>query len=720
MVTGKKPNLSDLREWGSVVWVHDDSGSKLDGHAKEGRWVGFDEQSKGSRVYWPEKHTVTVEHSVTFTGPVVVDGLEGEKLTEPEHLVKLPSPTPISETPTDSDEQTPASVNNPNTEPAAESRPESRPQRVRKPTQYVLDVLRGRGTATGLAARPVMPPGLQYVEPSLNVDKEQRVEGEDREEDAAEVVMVVDVTDAEALEPKSLAEAKRRPDWVEWERGIHEELKTLEEAGTWRLENPPADANIVGSKWVFRVKKDAAGRIVRHKARLVAQGFSQIEGVDYFDTYAPVAKLASFRTILAIAARLDLELHQVDIKGAYLNGELTGEEVIYMRQPPGFPYPNSSGKVLRLQKTIYGLKQSGRRWYQKLTEIFEKYLGLTQCSVDQAVFYRRNGKLIVVIAVHVDDCTIAASTKALVREVKSTLNKHVEVTDLGEVHWLLGIEVTRDREARTISLSQQAYIESIIHRFGFDELKPVSTPMEPYLKLSASQSSVTAQDFAAMRDIPYRESVGSLMYALLVTRPDITFAVGRLSKFLEKPGQAHWEASRCVFRYLKGTLDWKLTYGEREEPLTGWVDADGSQEEDRRAITGYAFLIDGGAVSWNSKQQELIVLSTTEGKYVATTHAAKEALWLRSLISEVFGDNLDSTTLFSDNQSAIALSKDHQYHARTKHIDIRYHFIRWVIENGSIRLIYCPTDDMLADTLTKSLPSVKAKHFASELGLRVA
>jgi hypothetical protein len=142
MVTGKKPNLSDLREWGSVVWVHDDSGTKLDGHAKEGRWVGFDEQSKGSRVYWLEKHTVTVERSVTFTGPVVVDGLEGEKMTEPEHLVKLPSPTPISETPTDSDEQTPASVNNPNTEPAVESRPESRPQRVRKPTQYVLDVLR--------------------------------------------------------------------------------------------------------------------------------------------------------------------------------------------------------------------------------------------------------------------------------------------------------------------------------------------------------------------------------------------------------------------------------------------------------------------------------------------------------------------------------------------------------------------------------------------------
>jgi len=714
LVTGKKPNLSELREWGCPIWVHDSTGSKLDGRAKEGRWVGFDEQSKGSRVYWPEKHTVTVERSVVFTSPsVVVDGLEGEDLTEPEHSVKLPSPTSQSESPTHDDDPKPVPV------PDIPAVVPSRPQRSRKPTQYIRDVLEGRGSATGYASRPAIPVGIRVPSVSEGVAEEE-IEGENGDENAAELVMVVDVTDAEALEPRSLAEAKRSPDWPEWERAIREELTTLEEAKTWRLEAPPADANIVGSKWVFRVKKDAAGHVARRKARLVAQGFSQVEGVDYFDTYAPVAKLASFRTILALAARLDLELHQIDIKGAYLNGELTNDEVIFMRQPPGFPYPNSSGKVLHLQKTIYGLKQSGRRWYQKFTEICEKYLRLTRCSVDQAVFYRREGKLIIIIAVHVDDCTIAASNKALIREVKTTLNAHVEVSDLGEVHWLLGIEVKRDREARTISLSQSAYIKSILRRFNFDELKPVSTPMEPYLKLSASQSPTTAEEFAAMRDIPYRESIGSLMYASLGTRPDITYAVARLSKFLENPGSAHWQASMRVFRYLKGTVDWWLTYGDREEKLTGWVDADGSQEEDRRAITGYAFLIDGGAVSWNSKQQELIVLSTTEGEYVAATHAAKEALWLRSLISEVFGNIFDATTLFSDNQSAIALSKDHQYHARTKHIDIRYHFIRWVIENGSIRLIYCPTEDMLADTLTKPLPSIKAKHFASELGLRVA
>jgi len=237
------------------------------------------------------------------------------------------------------------------------------------------------------------------------------------------------------------------------------------------------------------------------------------------------------------------------------------------------------------------------------------------------------------------------------------------------------------------------------------------------IKLSADQSPKTPKDVAAMRNIPYRQAIGSLMYASLGTRPDITFAVTRLSKFLQNPGPAHWEAVQNVFRYLKGTHAHWLVFGEREGILAGWVDADGSQEEDRHAITGYAFLIDGGAVSWNSKQQEIIVLSTTEGEYVATTQAAKEALWLRSFTGEVFGLELAPTTLFSDNKSAIALAKDHQYHARTKHIDICFHFIRWIIENGSIRLIFCPTEDMLADTLTKPLPSAKAKHFASKLGL---
>lgn len=220
-----------------------------------------------------------------------------------------------------------------------------------------------------------------------------------------------------------------------------------------------------------------------------------------------------------------------------------------------------------------------------------------------------------------------------------------------------------------------------------------------------------------MRNVPYHEAVGSLMYAALGTRPDIAYAVQTVSRFTSKPGLDHWEAVKRIFRYLKGTRELWLAYGGNEKDLLGYADADGSMAEDRHAISGYAFILHGGAVSWSAKRQEIVSLSTTESEYVAATNAAKEALWLRSLLSQLFATDFEPTTLFSDNQSAIALTKDHQYHARTKHIDIRFHFIRWIVENGSLRLVYCPTNDMVADVLTKALPSPKVKHFAKELGL---
>ena len=226
-----------------------------------------------------------------------------------------------------------------------------------------------------------------------------------------------------------------------------------------------------------------------------------------------------------------------------------------------------------------------------------------------------------------------------------------------------------------------------------------------------------------MKNVPYREAVGSLMYASMGTRPDITFAVSTVAQFLENPGAAHWEAVKHIFRYLKGTRDMKLTYGDEEKDLQGFVDADGASQDHRRAISGYVFMVDGGAVSWSSKKQEIVTLSTTEAEYVAATHAAKEAVWLRRLFGELFppAETINKpTTLHSDNKSAIALATGGQFHARTKHIDIRYHFIRYMIKAESIWLIYCPTDKQTADTLTKALPSTKAKHFAHAMGLRSA
>ena len=728
---GKKPDLGEVREWGEKVWVRLEEGNKLGGRVREGRWMGVAEDSKGIRVYWPDKKTVTTERNIYYdkTGSSV-SRLEGEewdgfvetktdKPNIPLSQNKPLSPSASTETPkSDAPDHNndPSPIENPSESEDSPSEAEVRPKRARKPAQRVRDLLSGKGFASNLPKGPKIAAGIQSPTPDAPENHtEVALEGEDVDF-YDEYTLAAEISEAEALEPQTLKEAKLRPDWLLWEKAINEELATLKAAETWKLVDAPDNANIVGSKWVFRAKKDAAGHVVRYKARLVAQGFSQVPGVDYFDTFAPVARLASIRAVLAIAAVEDLEIHQIDIKGAYLNGILTSEENIYMRQPPGYSSPENPNKVCRLQKTLYGLKQSGRRWYQRLVEIMTK-LGFLRCEVDQAVFYRRKGPMLMIVLVHVDDCTIVGTSRDLIAKFKSEITKHVEITDLGEIHWILGIEICRNRERHTIHLCQRSYIDSSLRRYGFEDIKPVSLPMDTSIKLTSAQSPSTTEEIAQMKNIPYHEAVGTLMYASLGTRPDITYAVQTVSRFSKNPGNAHWEAVKKIFRYLKGTKDLWLSYGGQQKDLVGYADADGNMAEDRHAISGYAFLLHGGAISWSTKRQEIISLSTTESEYIAATYASKEALWLRSLITQLFDTSLTATTLFSDNQSAIALTKDHQYHARTKHIDIRFHFIRWIVENGSLRLIYCPTGEMVADTLTKALPSPKVKHFARELGL---
>jgi hypothetical protein len=522
------------------------------------------------------------------------------------------------------------------------------------------------------------------------------------------LVMLAAMSNACGLEPQSLNEAMKSPDWPRWKEAMDEELGALEAHKTWDIVDKPRNTNIVGCRWTFVMKKDAAGNIVRYKACLVAQGFSQVEGVDFFDTYAPVAKMATIQSVLALAARYNHEIHQVDIKNAFLNRKFEDNEIIHMKLPPGIEITKDGGKVLKLLKPLYGLHQSIRHWYSHLWRILREGLQMKRCEVGQAVFYGREEGGIIVIVAHIDDLTIITSSMELMREVKEALKKALKISDMGEIHWILGFSVERNRDERTLSLSQTAYIKSILEKFSFENLRPYAVPMDPNLKLSNDDSPKTAQEFGVMRGKPYREVVGSAQYASCRMRLDITYVINTLSRYLEKPGPAHWNTVKHLFGYLSGMADWKLTYGRVEKDLEGYANADGSMHKDRKAISGYAFMIDGSTVSWCTKRQEIISLSTTEVEYVAATHTTKEALWLTSLLGELYGDFKGPVTLYSDNQSAIALTKDHQYHARTKHINIHFHFIRWVIEQGKMKLVYCPTNDMLADTFTKALPSVKA------------
>ncbi len=498
---GRKPCLKGLREWGEKVWVRTEGGDKLGDRVKEGRWMGFDEQSKGFRIYWPDKRCVSVERNVYYDNTASpTSRLEGESLDGTE--TKADS----TKAPAVPFEAVLAPVESLSVDPEPISEPEAPTKRIRKPSQHIQDILNGTGTNSAKPADPVIAMGVQL--PSV-LEGEGTAEWMMAADFIEEYALATEMSEAEALEPKSLSEAKDRPDWPLWERAIHEELQTLKDAGTWELVEPPKDANIVGSKWVFRAKKDAAGNVVRYKARLVAQGFSQVPGIDYFDTFAPVAKLASICAVLSMSAIHDLELHQVDVKGVYLNGELTKKENIFMKQPPGFHAPGSKSLICHLLKTLYGLKQSGRRWYQKLVEILVRKMGLICCDVDQAVFFRRDGEKLIIVLVHVDDCTIAASSLAMVHEFKRKMSSYVEISDLGKLHWLLGIEIKRNHEEHTIHLSQRSYIVSILQRYNFDELRPLSTPMDPNVRLSTSQSPSTTAEIAQMHHIPYHEAVGS-------------------------------------------------------------------------------------------------------------------------------------------------------------------------------------------------------------------
>ena len=515
-------------------------------------------------------------------------------------------------------------------------------------------------------------------------------------------------------DPKTLAQARSRPDWPKWQQAMDRELSTLENAETWDTVPRPLGKNIVGSKWVFRIKRNADGSVEKHKARLVARGFTQKFGVDYFDTFSPVARLASFRMILAVGARNDWDIDTFDFIGAYLNGELDEDEDIYMQAPPG--YENQGEFVKHLKKALYGLKQAGRKWYETLSRALID-LGFRISHADPGVFYAHDDEHTTILAVHVDDCLITGSSPHVISEYKRKLNERYPLTDLGPVHWLLGIKVTRNRDARTISLSQTSYIDAILKRFSLSDAKPVATPIVPGAYYTKADAPSDATASAHMNKIPYREAVGSLMYASIATRPDITYAISTLSQFLENPGEVHWEAVKRIFRYLAGTKHHALTYGNELHGLIGYTDADGASQEHRHAISGYVFLLDGAAISWASRKQEIITLSTAEAEYVAATHAAKECIWLKRLAEPLFGSARHCTTLYCDNQAALRLATDDNYHARTKHIDIRYHFIRQTISDKQIDIKYCPTEEMTADILTKALPKFKVAIHSQTLGI---
>lgn len=537
----------------------------------------------------------------------------------------------------------------------------------------------GEGTHDGRGGDPIIPRGMQRVEEERGDGDTRGASGEGLEsrlgleEELTAYAMFVGMSEVEGLEPSTIEDAKMRPDWTRWEDAIGTELKSLDEAHTWDIVPWPKNTNIVSCKWVFKIKRNAAGEIDKYKAQLVARGFTQVYGVDYYETYAPVARLASLRLILAVAAHQDRDIDIFDFHSAFLNGQLDADEEIYMELPPG---ANLGGKdeVAKLRVALYGSKQGTLKWYKCLCAELTK-LGFTCMESDWGVFVAHIGQDILILAAHVDDCTVMGSSSELIHTFKQEIGLRFKITDLGPISWLLGMKVVCDRKAQTITLSQELFVKTILAKYNFTKAKPAAVPMDPTVQYSRDQSPTNTEQSAQMKRVPFWSALGSLMYLAVGTRPDIAFAVSMLAQFSENPGWAHWEGVKQVYHYLLGTRKLGLTYGTSRGRLVGYTDADGVSQEHRRAITGFAFLVDGGAILWGSRKQELVTLSMAESEFIVATHAAKETQWLRHFIGEVFRPLENPTTLYSDNQSAITLTKDGSYHACTKHIDIRYHYI---------------------------------------------
>lgn len=503
-------------------------------------------------------------------------------------------------------------------------------------------------------------------------------------------------------EPLNFEEAMNSVHKKQWLEAMEAEMRSMKELDVWDLVKPDPARKAIGCRWVYKVKTKENGAIDKFRARLVLKGYSQRKGIDYTELFAPVARLDSVRLLMSIAVEEQLVTHSFDVRTAFLHAPLS--EFIQMEQAPGFE--DGTGRVCRLKKALYGLKQAPRAFHQRFKEILLG-LNLTQCDSDPCVFQRKDTQRLI-IAVYVDDGLILASTSKLVTETLNQLKQKLEITSQ-PLNYFLGIQFKAMPDGG-IFMYQQKYIEEVVKRFGMENAKPVATPMD-----NAIYSNEL--DKEPRQEYPFRELVGSLSYIAISTRFDIAFAVGYLSRYLDKYTSKHWIAGLRVVRYLLGTSSMGLHFRQKADyDIQAFSDSDfASDTETRRSTSGEIFKRCHAAVTWGSNRQTIVTLSSCEAELLASCSAAKTALWLKQFLHEL---GYEVTPVIGiDNQSTIRLIENSQFHKRTKHIEVKYHFCREKVEQGKIKVKYVPTELNEADILTKPLAKPTFQRLRSLSGL---
>lgn len=665
LIFNKKPAIQYLKVFGSTVYTHvpKKKRKKLDHKSKKGIFIGYSDEVKGYKVYFPETGKMSFHRNVIFRE----DSLD--KKEEPDIVIK------------ESEDHEEDLVN----------------KNFGKENEAENETIEAEVEET------VPAQSLELEEDGKRKLRDRsKIKPPKRLDDYAAMAMI---SKAEEDEPITIEEATQSK---EWKMAMNQELKSIQKHNVWKLVNLPPGKVPLKCKWVFRIKKDSEGNIQRYKARLVTCGYSQKYGIDYNETFSPVAKFDSIRSILSIAAMKKMKLSQFDITTAFLYADL--EEDIYMEQPPG--YNDGSGRVCKLKKSLYGLKQSPRQWNQRFTNFLAKHK-LKATDADNCIFVNPDKNLY--LAIYVDDGLIAAQKEDDMKRLINELQKEFEIT-IGPPTCYLGMEIQRRKDG-SIFICQRRYTGEILKKFNMEEAIPVSTPIETDSKGLSNSMNPGAKDIS--REVPFREAIGSLRYLVTGTRPDLCFAVNQVSQYMEKPKVHHWQAVKRIFKYLKRTINYGILYSSKVGKLQGYSDSDYANcLNTRKSITGYVFLNGSGAITWASRKQPIVTLSSMEAEYVAASSAAQEAVWLKRLFMELTGDDV-TIPLYVDNASTRRFIENPEAHQRTKHIDVRYHFIRERQLDGTIKTEAIGTSSQLADIFTKGLPRNKFEKLRQDLGIQI-
>lgn len=685
---GSKPKVDHLRLFGSRAYIHvpKQNRRKLDAKSVECVFVGYDENVKGYRMWNADDRRIEISRDVRFIDDDYTEVVCIEKAPQEEKAVEKAEETERND---DNESEQSKSVESSDFE---EDGPEE---------------------AVASSGGPIMNKGWCSVDKgNIMDDAARRNRGTKKPAccDGAgnhQCGMVMALAACYLDEPRDFEEAMKSPNKMKWKTAMDEEMGSLLENGTWKLVDKASAGHprLVDNKWVYKVKYGADGDVERFKARLVARGFTQRHGVDYDETFSAVVKYTSVRLILSIAAAEGMQLCQFDVRTAFLYGEL--KENVYMSQPVGFD--DGSGRICKLVKSLYGLKQASRCWNECFTAFIEDF-GFRACESDSCIFIRERGGKRMLLAIYVDDGLIAATSESEIEPVIRHLSERFKVKQL-DVEMFLGMEISR-RDGGEIHLRQTAYAKKVLNRFGMQDCKAVSTPMD------GNQMAGRFEDSQEDAGYPYREAVGSLMYLAICTRPDLRFAVGVASRYMEHPKNAHVNLVRRIMKYVSGTLEFGIYFGGRPgKGLTVYSDADyAGCTESRKSTSGAIYLYNDGPISWYSERQKCTAQSTAESEYIAASTTVKEIIWLKRLLMELAGVD-EKVELLMDNQSAIRMTKNPEFHKQTKHIEVRYHFIREKYNEEVFEINYVPTDEQLADIFTKPLLKGKFEYFRGKINI---